>query len=254
MLTRNQLAKIANQSRVSLGTQERDYIQHLFLYLLYTKTQEFIFKGGTALRVAYGFNRFSEDLDFNSHLASQKVRKVISETIRELVGFGVRGELRRIKVFRENGERALTGDLSFEGPLFVGKPESKGKVRVDVSLRGEDAKTKRVVVPSKYDDVPQFVLNVLSIDEIFAEKIRALLIRGKPRDLYDTWVLLGGGVKLDYELINKKLALYKKKFDFEEFGAKLDEAKGGWKTDLSPLLPQVTHFEEVKEVVIEAFA
>ena len=40
-----------------------------------------------------------------------------------------------------------------------------------------------------------------------AEKIRALLVRGKPRDLYDIW-LLRQGVSPDAALIARKLALY----------------------------------------------
>jgi len=47
MLTRKQIEKIALKNRVSLFTQERDYIQAAFLSLLYSKTMSFVFKGGT---------------------------------------------------------------------------------------------------------------------------------------------------------------------------------------------------------------
>lgn len=46
------------------------------------------------------------------------------------------------------------------------------------------------------------------LDERLAEKIRALLVRGKPRDLYDIWLLLRQGVLPDAALIARKLALY----------------------------------------------
>src|SRR3989344_4767008 len=136
MLTRDQLARIAQRNHIGLGTQERDYIQHLFLSLLYTKTQDFVFKGGTALRVAYNFARFSEDLDFNSLLSSEKVKELLTGTVRELGNFGIKAEFRNLHVFKENGERGVSGDISFKGPLFTGKSGSKGKVRVDVSIRG----------------------------------------------------------------------------------------------------------------------
>jgi predicted nucleotidyltransferase component of viral defense system len=45
--------------------QERDYQQHPMLWQLHSRTQELIFKGGTALRVVYDGVRYSEDLDFN---------------------------------------------------------------------------------------------------------------------------------------------------------------------------------------------
>jgi len=253
MLTRAQLAKVAHQNHVGLGVQERDYIQHLFLFLLYTKTQNLIFKGGTALRVAYNLARYSEDLDFNSSLSAAKVEKFILETANKLIDFGVETEFRRVKVFKENGERGITGDVSYEGPLFTGKSVSKGKVRIDVSLRGEEGETNRVVVTSKYDDVSQFVLTVLTVDEIFAEKVRALVTRSKPRDLYDVWVLLGSGVKINYSLINKKLKLYEKSFDSNEFRVKVESSKKEWERDLRGLLPQVAPFSEVKKSVLKAF-
>jgi predicted nucleotidyltransferase component of viral defense system len=43
--------------------QERDNIQHLLLFSLYNKSQELVFKGGTALRITYQGNRYPEDLD-----------------------------------------------------------------------------------------------------------------------------------------------------------------------------------------------
>jgi len=238
MLTRDQLARIAQRNHIGLGAQERDYIQHLFLSLLYAKTQDFIFKGGTALRVAYNFARYSEDLDFNSLLSSEKVKELLTGTVRELGNFGIKAEFRNLHVFKENGERGMNADISYEGPLFNGKSGSKGKVRVDVSLRGEEGETKKVVVAPKYDDVSQFVLTAFTLDVIFAEKVRALIIRGKPRDLYDVWVLLGSGVKINRQLINNKLALYKQSFDFKEFKKGVEESRRDWENDLQGLLPQ----------------
>jgi len=46
-----------------------------------------------------------------------------------------------------------------------------------------------------YDDLRPFVVSVLALQYLMAEKIRALLVRGKPRDVYDIWLLHppGGG-------------------------------------------------------------
>ena len=253
MLTRDQLARIAQRNRIGLGAVERDYIQHLFLSLFYLKSQDFVFKGGTALRVAYNFARYSEDLDFNSLIPAEKVKELIISTVKELGSFGVKAQFRNPYVFKDNGERGVSGDISYEGPLFTGKSGSRGKVRIDVSLRGETGATKKVVVAPKYDDISQFVLTAFTLDDIFAEKVRALFIRGKPRDLYDVWVILGSGTKIDYRLINKKLKLYQKSFDFSEFKKMIEESKKGWASDLQGLLPQTLPFEDIKDTVIAEF-
>lgn len=206
------------------------------------------------MRVAYNFFRYSEDLDFNSSLSSNEIKEIILETVKSLGDFGVKAEFRKITVFKENGERGVRGDVSFEGPLFTGQSASKGKVRIDVSLRGEEVETKKVVVAPKYDDVAQFVLTALTLGEILAEKVRALMVRGKPRDLYDLWVLLGSGVKIDLPRINKKLALYQKTFASNEFKKKIKQAQKTWEIDLQGLLPQVVPSDEVEKEVLLAFA
>ena len=70
MLTRAQIQRLAQRHSIGVQTQERDYIQHLLLFLLYSKSQSLVFKGGTALRIVYKGNRYSEDLDFNGRQMS----------------------------------------------------------------------------------------------------------------------------------------------------------------------------------------
>ncbi len=65
MLTRTQVQRLAQRAGVGMQVQERDYVQHLLLASLYTRSQALIFKGGTALRLVLRGNRYSEDLDFN---------------------------------------------------------------------------------------------------------------------------------------------------------------------------------------------
>lgn len=48
-----------------MGQAEKDYFQEIILFILYREFgRELVFKGGTALTKCYGFDRFSEDLDF----------------------------------------------------------------------------------------------------------------------------------------------------------------------------------------------
>ena len=43
MLTRAQIQRLAQHHRVGLQVQERDYVQHLLLFLLYGRSQALIF-------------------------------------------------------------------------------------------------------------------------------------------------------------------------------------------------------------------
>src|SRR3989338_1798989 len=66
MLKQEQLEELVVRSQTSRINVYREYCQHLFLSALYSqpKTAAVLFKGGTALRVAYQSPRYSEDLDF----------------------------------------------------------------------------------------------------------------------------------------------------------------------------------------------
>jgi predicted nucleotidyltransferase component of viral defense system len=58
----------------------------------------------------------------------------------------------------------------------------------------EEIAARRELVTSEYDDVCPFVVTVLTAEHLMAEKIRTMLVRGKPRDLYDIWLLLNQGM------------------------------------------------------------
>ena len=57
MLTRAQIQRQAQRGRIGMQVQERDYIQHLLLLALASRSQALVFKGGTALRLVYRGNR-----------------------------------------------------------------------------------------------------------------------------------------------------------------------------------------------------
>jgi len=136
-------------------------------------------------------------------------------------------------------------DVSYQGPLYDGRDRTKGKVRVDINLRPEPVESRAVLVASEYDDLRPFVVQALTLEHLLAEKVRAFLVRGKPRDLYDLWLLTGQGVPLDPDLARAKLALY----DLTPSAALLKEAfrqaAADWEADLRPLLPRFAPWETV---------
>jgi len=197
MLTKAQIQRMAQRNGIGMQVQERDYVQHLLLWALYSRSQSLVYKGGTALRMVYSGNRYSEDLDFNGPSDVAILRGLWQEIVARLLDFGVSAEGRNEWV----SEVGYSFDVSFQGPLYDGRTRSKGKVRVDINLRQEEVAVRRELVMSEYDDVRPFVVTVLAPEHLLAEKIRALLVRGKPRDVYDIWLLLNQGVQLDGVLI-----------------------------------------------------
>lgn len=245
MLTRAQLQRLAQRYGIGLQAQERDYVQHLLLFLLYRRSQALVFKGGTALRVVYRSNRYSEDLDFNGPADVELLHNLWQVTVDSLGDFGLVAEIR-------NAWESAVGysfDVSYQGPLYDGRDRTKGKVRVDISLRQEEVVTRRALIAPEYDDLRPFVVTVLSPEHLMAEKVRALLVRGKPRDLYDLWLLNVQGVPLLPDLVLEKLRLYDLVLTPELLENALDEVAASWERDLRPLLPQFIPWEDVAPFV-----
>lgn len=243
MLTKAQIQRLAQRHRVGMQVQERDYLQHLILWLLYTRSQELIFKGGTALRLVYDGNRYSEDLDFNGPNDIAALQTVWEQVVAGLEDFGVIAEVRNDWI----SDVGYSFDVSFRGPLHDGRDHSKGKVRVDVNRRSEEVEVRRELVNSEYDDVRPFVVTVLTPEHLFAEKVRAMVARGKPRDLYDIWLLTRRGVYADCALIQRKLAMYDIVWEPHTLESALERIRADWERDLRPLLPQFLAYEEARE-------
>jgi hypothetical protein len=79
--------------------------------------------------------------------------------------------------------------------------------RVGMQVQERDYVQHLLLGASEYDDVPPFVVSVLTPEHLLAEKVRALIVRAKPRDLYDVWLLLAQGVTLERGLVEQKLTL-----------------------------------------------
>ena len=93
-----------------------------------------------------------------------------------------------------------------------------------------------------------FVVTVLTPEHVLAEKVRALLVRGKPRDLYDIWLLLNQGISPDRALIERKLELYQMAFSTQALQEAIVRVQADWERDLRPLLPQFVAYEDVVNV------
>lgn len=73
-----------------------------------------------------------------------------------------------------------------------------------------DSASKKEVRQS-YSDYPEFSINVESMEEIFAEKIRSLIERTKCRDYFDVWKLCS----MDYDK-GKAQKLFREKCEIKQ--------------------------------------
>lgn len=157
--------------------------------------QSWVFKGGTCLKKCYFETyRFSEDLDFTltnlDHLAESFLLATfnqISEWIYAQAGIEVPAETIRFEVYTNpRGNSSAEGRVGYLGPM-----QRRGDTpRIKLDLTNDELlvlapATREVHHP--YSDKPADGIHVrcYSFEEVFAEKIRALAERERPRDLYD---------------------------------------------------------------------
>jgi predicted nucleotidyltransferase component of viral defense system len=246
MLTQAQIQCIAQRNGVGMQVQERDYVQHLILWLLYSRSQELVLKDGMALRLVYGGQRYAEGLDFDGPEDAAALKRLWGTVVAGLEDVGVVAEMRR----PSGSDVGYTFDVGFRGPLYDGRDCSEGVVWVDVDWRPEVVESCQELVHPEYDDVRPFAVTVLMLERLLADKVRAMLVRGRPRDLYDIWLLCHRGVRPDPALIERELARYGIRWKPDVLEEALECVRDDWERDLRPLLPQFVSCEDALEGIV----
>jgi predicted nucleotidyltransferase component of viral defense system len=223
--------------------QEKHYIQALILNTLYDK--QLVFKGGTYLWFFHGLRRFSEDLDFTS---IEKVdRRIFEGVANGLRLMGVENEA-KIEV---DDEKSFSFKIMAHGPLYKNE-NSRCVVYVEISKRERViARTMPVKLNLPEYQLPIRILSGMNLEEVAAEKVRAIVSREKARDVYDLYYLIKEkGVKFNEELINAKLGYINKTYSkgllLQALGAKSKIFENELKNLVFEPLPK---FEEVKAAI-----
>ena len=178
--------------------------------------QQACFCGETALRILYGLDRFSEDLDFcliekKSDFKLQPFFKCIKD---ELERYGFYSSIQEKKtgsdVVIESAfvkQETVAGLLVIEQqPKHVHKNQLiKVKLEVDkMNPEGFTISKKLVKLPVPY------MITTLSEDSLFAGKLHALLARAysnrvKGRDFYDFLFYMARGTQVNFPYLESKL-------------------------------------------------
>ena len=215
-----------------------EIIQLIILHCFYSliESKDIYFQGGTAIRWCYNGNRFSEDLDFVTHMKPQEIDTLIlkmSENIRRNIiahlgpgEFEVRsrktsrmGSYNSFIQFRPLKERKkISVKLEFEQLKEGYVPETEKVILSRLPFVRHFITIGEFRIPN-----PNSVIIVETKEEILSDKIRALFEREylKGRDFYDLWFLNSLKVSCKSSLVERKLRMYKaffkKKRDLEYF-------------------------------------
>jgi hypothetical protein len=136
--------------------------------------------------------------------------------------------------------------LAICGPLYDGSRASISRITLNLSKRERPTSVQRMFLVTSYPEIPSFEIPVLGIEEIAAEKVRGIMTREKPRDVYDLWFLMKMGAKVHIPLVNKKLRIYGLNFHPKTFIEKLHEKRRMWSRDLRDLvIGTLPEFEDV---------
>jgi len=232
MISKSKLVEIAEIKHLTTQTTEKDYLLELLLYIISDDRRSLVFKGGTALYKFYSLNRFSEDLDFDVVGKRFDTDKMIKKIVRNLELTGMQ---RTITEKMEHGNETNIR-FAIRGPLYDGNKNNMSRVTLNISRRERPKSILNKLLVATYPEIPSFELSVLDVEEMAAEKIRCILTREKPRDIYDLWFLSKKGVTINASLVNKKLKIYGLKFNLEAFLEKINEKRNMWKRDLQDLI------------------
>jgi predicted nucleotidyltransferase component of viral defense system len=246
MLTKRQLRELHPED-VPLHVLELDYVESVMLKWIYSKTDVLVFKGGTCLRKAHGLNRFSEDLDFalaSKGTPGEQVKRSLQQGLNGLEKSGMRAT---IKEWQERPSVFLCR-ITYKGPLFTGQATTRGTLEVEASKLAPFKPPEWRTVTTAYPDTGTYSIQCMDPSEMLAEKLRTMLQRRKPRDLYDAWFLMKKGIKTDLEMVNLKMKevelepVESIRQVIEAYHVNLKE----WERDLGPLIGRVPEMEWIK--------
>jgi len=166
------------------------------------------FQGGTALHLAHGSVRFSEDLDFlvRGGLSLKGLSREVAKRLR--LPPDIASDL-SVSVTPSKDQR---NPHSFFVTLSGAKVIGSAKVKIELWQAPEQAlQALALKVSTIASQTGQTFVPTLTLSEIFADKVFALggRERIKPRDIFDLWWLCQQGVTSpSIELLRARLAIY----------------------------------------------
>jgi predicted nucleotidyltransferase component of viral defense system len=203
--------------------------------------QHVIFQGGTALRLCYGGERYSEDIDFVCGKAGAYLKDVEFDALVDKALETTKRTLQRdfdidavqIALKRPAQPELVKGsDVNVAAwqiivPVNPTPKTPKSRIKIEfANVPSYDSKPLTVSATPGLVQVQDVILNAETPNEILADKAVALTARAalKFRDVWDVWFLINKlGAKPDREMVLKKFVDYGTTDIAAKATARLDE-------------------------------
>lgn len=270
MISYADLKSLATEWGIADHVAEKNYVIGWLLWGIGNEEilkSKWIFKGGTCLKKCYlETYRFSEDLDFtvlpDGPLEPEDVLPIIKRVIdRVHEESGINFLMREPLVEKKDYPFYAKGRIYYQGPRNAPSPAS---IIIDLlsSEKLVQAPVINKIAHSYPDDLPEAAqINCYSLEEIFAEKIRAMGERGYPRDLYDIVFLFRDRFSKQKNELIKSILIAKCEtkgvtvptYESVKGSPSVEELKSEWANMLKHQLPALPPFEEYWNVLPDLF-
>jgi predicted nucleotidyltransferase component of viral defense system len=185
-----------------------------------------VFQGGTALRLCYGGERYSEDLDFVCGKAGCYVDKIeFDRLVRDALETTKKSLLRafdidpdQIALKQPSHPMAIKSDTvsvaAWQIAVPIGPTPRSPKSRIKIefaNVPSYDSEPNVATVTQGLVQMQDVILTVESANEILADKAVALTAREvlKFRDVWDVWYLVNKlNAQADRDIVTRKFADY----------------------------------------------
>jgi len=182
MLTLDQAQKFAVENQTVVDNILKEHFQMNLLDILFNTPFEnnLVFKGGTALRLAFGSFRFSEDLDFS--IMNEIPFPLFEQAIQKIPSKIPGAMIKDIRDKRNTLYARVIINVEYR-PIPVGI-----KIEINKNTAGFDQTIHMISSPFNNLTV---LGRVYTLESILRDKLRIIKNgeRHDPRDLFDTWFI-----------------------------------------------------------------
>ena len=173
--------RLALELKIDVTQVVREYWEVIFLSRLFESpaSRDLLFKGGTALRLAYGSPRFSEDLDFS--MVEDNLGGVFKEMASGLVKQFAIADITDLAAKRWTYlcEIRITEE-------YLAQPF---RVKLEISRRPAPGYMNELRLITSPSTPVQALCKVATLEQLFQDKQDCITGREAPKDIFDLWFI-----------------------------------------------------------------